>query len=71
MAWNDFINSLKGKEKKKKDADELLSVPFLCKFSPKQMRFIEEQTEIYGSKANVIRQGLNKLMKQNTELQQQ
>lgn len=65
MAWQDFIKSVRKTEKKKKDPQKKFTEMFMCNFNPDQMKFIEEHSEIYGSKANVIRNGLNLLIKQH------
>jgi len=49
-SWEEFI---KGKKTVRN-----FSEPFLCKFTKDQMGFIQEQTEIYGSKSAVIRLAL-------------
>jgi len=64
MAWQKFVTALKKSPRKKKDPDELFSEPFLVKFNKIQIRFIVKQSGTYGSKANVVRQGLNLFIKE-------
>jgi len=66
MSWADF---LKNKEAKKKDPRELLSEPFLIKFTTEQMSFIEERAlKECNSKSGIIRRSIRTYM---LETQQQ
>lgn len=71
MAWDKYLKALKGSKRKKKDPKKRFSEMFMCKFNPDQMEFIKQNAEIYGSKANVIRNGLNLLVKQHQKGLQQ
>jgi len=65
MAWKHLVEKFRNAPRPKKDPLKKYTEGFICKFNKPQMDFIRKNAEFYGSKANVIRNGLNLLMKYN------